>query len=347
MRISLPVLLASLAIVSAPASAMAEDSSAPRVLASIKPIHALLSSVMEGVGAPDLIVDGTGSPHTYSLRPSQAAAMQDADLVFWVGEELERFLEKPIEAIADDARIVTLMDTEGLQTLDFRDAEDFKVAADDHDHDHKHDHDDHDQAAKSDDHTHDHAEHGHDDHGHDDHAHDHGGSDPHIWLDPDNAKTLVAHMADVLSSADPAHADRYRANAAATLADIDGLSAEIGAMLAALEDRRFIVFHDGYQYFERRFGLQAAGTITIAADVMPGAARVSELQDMARDRGAVCIFSEPQFEPAIVATIAEGTQIRTNVLDPLGAGLEPGPDLYADLMRDMATSFRDCLGGEG
>lgn len=340
MRISLPVLLASVAIVSAPVSAMAEEAAAPRVLASIKPIHALLSSVMEGVGAPDLIVDGTGSPHTYSLRPSQAAAMQDADLVFWVGEELERFLEKPIEAIADDARIVTLMDTEGLQTLDFRDAEDFKVTGDDHDH--KHGHDDHDQAEKSDDDAHDHAEHGHDDHGH-----DHGGSDPHIWLDPDNAKALVAHMVDVLSSADPAHADLYRANAAATLADIDELSAEIGTMLAALGDRRFIVFHDGYQYFEKRFGLQAAGTITIAADVMPGAARVAELQDMARDRGAVCIFSEPQFEPAIVATIAEGTQIRTNVLDPLGAGLEPGPDLYADLMRDMATSFRDCLGGEG
>ncbi len=167
--------------------------------------------------------------------------------------------------------------------------------------------------------------------------------DPHVWLDPVNAKALVHEIEEALVEADPANAAQYEANADALTARLDALISEVETEVAGLGDQGFIVFHDGYHYFEDRFGLKAAGSITVSPEVMPGAERISELRATVQNAGVACVFSEPQFEPRLVATITEGTSAKSGVLDPLGAELENGPDLYFQLIGNMATSFKECL----
>ena len=303
-----------------------------KVVASIKPVHSLVSGVMGDLGAPDLLVEGAGSPHTYSLKPSQAKKLQDADLVFWMSHDLEAFLENAIEKIATNATSVSLMESHGLLTLNFREGGAFDA----------HDHGDHDE--------HEHDEHGHDEHGHDEHGHDehgHDETDPHVWLDPVNAKAMVHEIEEALAAADPANSAAYEANAKALMSELDGLVAEITTELEPVRGRGYVVFHDAYQYFEKRFGVSAVGSLTISPEVLPGAERVSELQAKVRSLEATCVFSEPQFQPKLVKTITENTNAGTGVLDPLGAAIDDGPDLYFTLIRNMAKSLKDCLQTSG
>ena len=311
-----------------------------KVVTSIKPVHSLVSGVMVGVGVPSLIIDGAGSPHTYSLKPSQAKQLQDAKLVFWMGDELETFLEGPIENIAQNATAIKLIDAHGLKKIKFREGGMF----DDHGHD---DHDEHDH-EKHDDHDDEkHAKKEHDDHGdhdgHDDHGH--GEFDPHVWLDPVNAKAIVHEIEEALVKADPGHASIYEANAHKMMEKLDTLTAELREELEPVHEKGFIVFHDAYQYFEQRFDSAAIGSITVSPEAMPGAERVSELREKILELNATCVFSEPQFEPKLVETLVEGTGARTGVLDPLGATLAKGPDLYFQLIRNMASSMKKCLSG--
>lgn len=332
---------------------------APKVVASIKPVHSLVASVMQGIGEPQLIIEGAGSPHTYSLRPSQARALQDADLIFWIGHELEAFLEKPVETIGTGAKSVELIDAHGLVKLPFREGGAFE-AHDHGDHGGEHGHADHDE-DKHDDHAgHDHDEkHGHDEkhetaeaHGHDHgdadgHGHAHGAFDAHIWLDPENAKAMVNEIAEALSEADPDNAAAYEANAAKTVERIEAMRADIDARLTPLRGKGFIVFHDGYQYFEKRFDVTASGSITVSPEVMPGAERVAEIKARIGELGATCVFAEPQFEPKLIQVVTESTAARSGVLDPLGAELADGPDLYFGLIDGLARSMEQCLGGNG
>ena len=312
------------------------------VVTSIKPVHSLVSGVMAGVGNPSVIIEGAGSPHTYSLKPSQAKQLQDAKLVFWMGDELETFLVGPIENIAQSATTIKLIDAHDLKKIKFREGGMF----DDHGHD---DHDEHDH-EKHDEHDHEkHAKKEHDDHGdhdgHDDHGH--GEFDPHVWLDPVNAKAIVHEIEEALVKADPKHASTYEANAHKMMDKLDSLTAELREELEPVHEKGFIVFHDAYQYFEQRFDVAAIGSITVSPEVMPGAERVSELREKILELNATCVFSEPQFEPKLVETLVEGTGARTGVLDPLGATLTKGPDLYFQLLRNMASSLKKCLSGKG
>jgi len=286
------------------------------VIASIKPVHSLVAAVMKGAGEPSLIVDGAGSPHTYSLKPSQAAALQNADLIFWIGEQIEAFLEKPISTIGS-GKAVELIDAKGLQTLSPREG----GAFDAHGHDEEEEHAD------------------------EDHGDGHDEVDTHVWLDTLNAKAMAQEIAAALAEADPDNAALYRDNAAALDARLDKLTTELTAQLAPVKDTGFIVFHDAYQYFEHRFGLAAAGSITVSPDVMPGADRIREIQAKIGELGATCVFSEPQFEPRLITVATEGSDARSGVLDPLGADIEAGPELYFTLMRNMADSFASCLSG--
>jgi zinc transport system substrate-binding protein len=187
-----------------------------------------------------------------------------------------------------------------------------------------------------------HSEHAHKDHDdHDDHGHH--GVDPHVWLDPVNAKALVHEIEEALVEADPANAATYEANAKSIMTKLDNLVAEVDAELEPVRGRGYIVFHDAYQYFEKRFGVSAVGSITVSPEVLPGAERVRELQEKVRDIDATCVFSEPQFEPKLVTTITENTNAGTGVLDPLGASIDDGPELYFTLIRNMAKSLKDCL----
>ena len=311
-----------------------------KVVTSIKPIHSLISYVMDGVGTPGLLVDGSSSPHTFQLKPSHATMLQEADIVFWIGEDLESFLETPLESIAKDAKQVTLMESEDIEMLKFRE----KNVFDDHD-DHGDEHDDHDEHG--DDHD-EHEEHGdeHDEHGdeHDEHAHhdghNHGEFDIHFWLDPEIAKTIVQIAAKEMSEIDPANASKYEANAAKALNELDQLINDTRGKIN--KDATYVVFHDAYQYFEQRFGIEVIGALTVNPEVLPGAKQLAEIREVIEHEGVNCLFSEPQFNPSIAETIASDTGVKAAVLDPLGAELEPGKDLYFDLISDMASSFESC-----
>ena len=286
------------------------------VVASIKPIHSLVSAVMQGVGEPSLLIEGAGSPHNYALKPSQAYELEKANLIFWIGHDLEAFLQRPIENIAPQAVSVQLIESHGIKTLPFREGASFE----------EHDHDKHD-------------EHDHDKHD----EHDHGEFDPHVWLDPNNAKILVAEIEEQLTKIYPKHADTFAKNANTITKELDALRDEINLELKDVKSKGYIVFHDAYQYFERRFDMSALGSITVSPEVMPGVNRIRKLQQKVKQLEAICVFSEPQFEPKLVATITENTSAGSGVLDPLGASIEKGPQLYFKLIRNMALSIKECL----
>lgn len=307
---------------------------APEVVVSIKPIHSLVAAVMDGVGEPTLIVEGAASPHTYTLKPSNARALQNANVVFWVGHGLEAFLEKPLEALAGKATVVELEEAPGVETLPFREGGAFEA----HDHGEHEDHDDHAAEAG---HDHDGAEHAEE--GHEGHDHEHGGHDMHLWLDPLNAKAMTTEIEKTLSAADPDNAAAYHANAKALSDRLDALDTELKATVAPIKDKPFVVFHDAYQYFEHRYGIRVAGSITVSPEATPGAERISEIHKKVTELGATCVFAEPQFEPKLVKVVTEGTPAKAGTLDPEAATLEAGPDLYFQLMRGIGTSLVTCL----
>ena len=327
-----------------------------RVVASIKPVHSLVSAVMAGVGEPHLIIRGAASPHTFTMRPSDAAALEDADVIFMVGDTMETAMTGPVDALAGQARVVRLFDAPGMVRRPIRDGGAFE----EHDHDsHGHegeddhddhaDHDDHEAEAMHRDHD-DHDDHGHG-HGHADHAdhddmHDdahHGPFDMHVWLDPINGWTMARAIAATLAEADPANAAVYEGNLDALLHRLDHLTEEIAAKVAPARGVPFIVFHDGYRYFEDRFGIGAAGSVVVSPERTPGARRIAELREKVHTLGVVCVFDEPQFDKRLVRTVIEGSEVRSGTVDPLGADIEDGPELYFTLLRNMAASFADCL----
>ncbi len=317
----LPFILSILSFLTLFTSANAEI----KVVASIKPIHSLASYLMEGAGSPDLIVDGYASPHGFALKPSHAKMLQEADIIFYVGEGLENFLEKPLKSIAKKAEKIELMEIKGLKKLKFRERNIF----DDHD-DHGHDEDGH----KEDDHD----DHGHDEDSHEGHAH--GEYDPHIWLDPENAKFILNEMVEHLIENDEKNASIYKSNLNKALKDIDKLLKNVKSELN--KDFKSIVFHDAYQYFEERFNVTVLGAFTVNTDVMPGAEQLSEIREIIEHDKVSCIFSEPQFNPDIIKAVAKDMNISTGVLDPLGATLDSGKGLYFDLIRNMSKSFKGC-----
>ena len=321
-----------------------------KVVVSIKPIHSLAVYLMDGVGKPELIVDGYNSPHGFALKPSHAKMLENANLVFWVGEDLETFLEKPLKSIAKKAEKIELMEIKGLNKLEFRERNIFE-GHDDHGHGHKKDkHDDHKEAKHDDhkDHGHkedkhdDHKEHGHKEAKHDDHhGHGHGEHDPHIWLDPMNAKVILSEMAEHLIENDQKNASKYKSNLKKAHKDLDKLTKKIKSELN--KDFKSIVFHDAYQYFEKRFGVNVLGAFTVNTDVLPGAEQLSEIREIIEHEKVSCVFSEPQFNPDIINAVAKDTNIKTGVIDPLGATLNPGKNLYFDLIKNMSSSFKVCL----
>ena len=316
-----------------------------KVVASIKPIHSLASYLMDGVGKPDLIVDGYASPHGFAMKPSHAKMLQEADLIFWVGEDLEAFLEKPLKSIAKKAEKIELMATKNLNVLKFRERNIFdEHGHDDHakkkdDHD---DHDDHDKKAKKDDdHDHDHDSHAKKEDGHDDHdEHHHGEFDPHIWLDPINAKAILNEMVEHLIENDAANASIYKKNLDKALNELDKLTMNV--MTDLNKSTASIVFHDAYQYFEERFNVNVLGAFTVNTDVMPGAEQLKEIREIIEHDNVSCVFSELQFNPDIINAVAKDMNIKTGILDPLGATLNPGKGLYFDLIKNMSSSFKGC-----
>ena len=292
-----------------------------KVVASIKPIHSLVSYVMDGVGTPNILVDGSSSPHSFQLKPSHAKMLQDADIVFWIGEDLETFLETQLSSIATNAAKITLMELDDIELLKFREKHIFDK------------HDDHEEHGEE--HGEEYAE--HEDH-HDEH--NHGVFDIHFWLDPEIAKVMVKSIARELSDIDVANKSTYKANALKAIGELDELIE--ATKIKINKDASYVVFHDAYQYFEQRFGIEVLGALSVNPEILPGAKQLTEIREVIEHENVKCIFSEPQFNPSIAKTIAADMDVKAAVLDPLGAELEPGKDLYFDLIGDMASSFESC-----
>ena len=298
----------------------------PQVAVDIAPVHSLVARVMDGVGTPDLIIQSGASPHEYSLRPSEAAALQNADLVFWIGPDLTPWLTDTIETLAPDAAVTALMEADGTIELEFREGALFEAHAHEDDDDHVDEaHDDHDD-----------EETGHEGHGQ-------GAHDPHAWLSPQNAMTWLNVIAGQLSAADPDNAGAYFTNAAAGRTEMEALIGEVIATLDPVRDGQFLVFHDAYQYFEMDFDFPASGAISIGDASDPSPARIAEIQDRIAEQGIDCVLAEPQFNPGLVATVLDGTEAGTGMLDPLGSDLEPGPALYSQLIRNLSTALAGCM----
>ena len=298
-----------------------------KVVTSIKPIHSLASYIMDGVGSPGLIVDGYNSPHSFQLKPSHAKMLEQADIIFWIGEDLENFLEKPLATIAKKAEKIELLEIKGIKKLKFRERNIFE------EHEGHDDHGDNAKKEEHDDHGHDAKKEEHDDH--DDHGH--GEYDPHIWLDPINAKVILNEITEHLIENDSKNAATYKSNLAKAISEIDKLIIDV--ITETNTDLSYVVFHDAYQYYENRFNVNILGAMTVNPDVMPGAEQIHEIHEVIEHDNVSCILSEPQFNPDIIKSIAKDTSVKTGVLDPLGANLKPGKDLYFDLIRNMSASF--------
>jgi zinc transport system substrate-binding protein len=284
----------------------------PKVVVSIKPLHSLVAAAMDGVGTPELLVKTSADPHSYTLKPSEAQAMSAAQLVVWAGPAVETFLEKPLAALAGKAKVVRLDRERGLKLMKARGGGSWEG----------------EEEAKG--HTQDHK---------------HGEIDGHVWLDPDNAAGIVRAAVRELSLLDEDNAAKYAANGEKTLAALKALDADIEKQLAPVKVRRFIVSHDSIQYFEKRYGLAAAGSITISPERPPSARRLYDIRArIVRDR-VVCVFAEPQVPDTMVKTAVEGTKARTGTIDTDGGlGVAPGKDAYFTIMRNIAGALAACLG---
>lgn len=280
-----------------------------RVVASIKPVHSLVAAIMRGVGHPELILDEPGSPHSHTLKPSKAKLLAKAKVVFWIGPSLETFLQKSINIIAASATSVELEKQDELIKLPNRDFEDFENTVHSTNHDHG----------------------------------THGTVDPHIWLDPHNAIIIANGIASTLTSADPVNAALYRTNAGILIKKLENLSKKVDVQLAAFKGQPFLTHHDAAQYFEARFGLTSKGALFSNSEIVPGAHHIAKITKKINELGSVCLFTEPQLSQKLVNSLAQGTHIKIAQLDPLGANIKPGPDLYFELVSKMAVSFHDCL----
>jgi zinc transport system substrate-binding protein len=280
---------------------------APKVVTSIVPLHSLVSSVMEGVGTPELLMQGQNSEHNASFTPQQIADMAHADVVFMIGNNLETKLGEisGTETVGGKA-FIKMNAISGLITHAIREGGTWEP--------------DGDEPPSTD-----------------------VSADPHIWLDPENAKLMVKTIATTLDKADPANAKLYEANAAKTLAELDRLEADLKAQLALAQHKPFIVFHDAYQYFEHRFGVTAVGSISNFSATPPSAQRLEEIHNKISSSNAACVFREPQFTDAAVQTVIEGTKAKSSVLDPIGADLEPGPAAYSELLQKLVKNLAECL----
>jgi zinc transport system substrate-binding protein len=278
------------------------------VVVTIKPVHALVAGVMRGIAEPKLLVRGSSSPHTYALTPSDAAALYDAAVLFRVSPQLEPFTPRIVRALPKEVQVVSLMDAPGLELLAVRRGPAFERNS-----------------------------------GHVARAGGLDVVDGHAWLDPENAKAMVAYVAETLTKIDPTHAEAFRSNAQELRQRLELLKRELEQALKPVTDRPYVVFHDAMHYFERRFNLNAVGSISVSPDIPPSGAHMLELRRKLRAVGAQCAFAEPQFSMALVSAVVEGTGARVGMLDPEAINLAPGPDLCFTLMRKLAADLTRCL----
>lgn len=277
----------------------------PNVLTTIKPLQLIASAVLDGIAQPDVLLPPHASPHNYALRPSDRRQLADADRVYWVGPELERFLQR----LLDNQTTAGQLDQVPGLTL--------RLFDDNHNHDHSRQH----------------------------HAHDHapGTVDPHIWLSIDNAQRIAHWMADDLSQLFPEHDTQLRKNAALFTERLSTLQSHLNERLQPLIERPYFVFHDAYGYFEDSIGIRPRGVFTLSVEVQPGARHIQTLRQQLNAAGPSCVFHEPQFPVDRINTLSADLPVRNAMLDPLGVDIIPGPSGYEQLLESLGHTLAECL----
>ena len=288
-----------------------------KVVVSIKPFHSLVSTVMQGVSEPALLLNGNNSPHTYSLRPSAAVKLQNADLVFWGGKNLEGFLAKPIHSLAAGARVVSFEDTPGLILRPFRSVKEWQEL---------------DPESKND-----------QDHVKKQEIHRLPGNDPHIWLDPLNAQKITQYLVQILSEFDPENAQTYHSNGKKTILRLSDLNIQLETKMSSVSSKPYIVFHDAYQYFEKRYQLNPIASVTVSSGTSTSVGRLIDIRKKIKIKKVLCIFTEPQFSPKLVQTVISGTAVKKGILDPIGTSISPGPEMYFTLLNNISHSISTCF----
>ena len=288
-----------------------------KVVVSIKPFHSLVSTVMQGVSEPALLLNGNNSPHTYSLRPSAAVKLQNADLVFWGGENLEGFLAKPIHSLAAGARVVSFEDTPGLILRPLRSVKEWQEL---------------DPESKND-----------QDHVKKRKINRLPGNDPHIWLDPLNAQKITQYLVQILSEFDPENAQTYHSNGKKTILRLSDLNIQLETKMSSVSSKPYIVFHDAYQYFEKRYQLNPIASVTDSSGTSTSVGRLIDIRKKIKIKKVLCIFTEPQFSPKLVQTVISGTAVKKGILDPIGTSISPGPEMYFTLLNNISHSISTCF----
>ena len=291
-----------------------------RVLTSIKPLQLIAAAVQDGIGEPEVLLPPGASPHHYALRPSDVRRVRDADLLYWIGPDMESFLPRVLGS--RDKPQVAVQDLPGMTLRHF---------GEEHE-EHEEGHDDHD-------HAHEHAG---EDLGHD-HDHRPGSLDAHLWLAAANAKVIAARMAADLATLDTANAARYAANLQAFEARLDALDGRIRPQLTALQGKPYFVFHEAFDYFEAAYGLKHAGVFSVLTEVQPGARHVAAMRKTLQEAGPSCVFSEPPLRPRLAETLSAGLPVKLAELDALGGTLPVSASGYEQLLENLAGGLSECL----
>lgn len=277
----------------------------PKVLTTIKPLQLISQGITDGVSDTEVLLPAGASPHSHSMRPSDARKLHSADVIFWIGPDMESFLPR------------VLPNSEKVKTLAMMDIKDIKLRKSGTDEVHSHDHHHHD--------------------------HDHGEFDPHIWLSTDNGRAMAQAIAETLSDMDKENAKRYRVNLEKMLAELDKTDQRNKKQLTGLNKKPFFVFHDAYGYLEDQYDLNVAGHFTLSPEQQPGARHLSTLRKTLKDSGKTCIFREPQFHPAYIDRITEGLPVKVGLLDPLGGNIEVKSDGFPKFINSLVDNIQDCL----
>ncbi len=280
----------------------------PKIVVTIKPVHSLVAAVTRGITEPLLLLDGVGSPHTVQLKPSGIRAMRDSDLIFWVGEGIEGFMGKATGMLGNSVTLVKLYDEPDITLRSSR------INAATH-------------GFEQDNHLSQNPEQ----------------IDGHLWLDPHNAIELLGSFARRLAEIDPENRDLYAKNAKDYQQQLMRLSDAVTQQLSAVKTVPFVVFHDSFQYFEKRYGLSGVGVVARQPEVQPGARGLQHTLDTIKEEKVRCLFSEPQFPARSVRMLVDQTGVRHARIDPLGSTYEAGSQMYLEWFADIAQQVSECL----
>lgn len=287
------------------------------VVASIKPLGFIASAIADGVTDTQVLLPDGASEHDYSLRPSDIKRLQNADLVVWIGPDMEAFMTKSVQGTLE-AKKVTIADLAKVKPL-------LQKGSDDDGDEHDHDHDDGENS---------------------DHHHHHGDYNMHLWLSPEIAKASAVAIHEKLVELMPQSRAKLDANLHAFEAQLAATDKQVGTELAPLKGKGYFVFHDAYGYYEKHYGLTPLGHFTVNPEIQPGAQRLHEIRTQLVEQKATCVFAEPQFRPAVVEAVARGTSVRMGTLDPLGTSIKLGKESYSQFLTQLANQYASCLKGD-